>query len=73
MDHQNCNIKLKHMTDEQLMIVQGLVDRLLYLKDDNRKAFLEYIDILYEVYPVPRKILYGREALLNDKTNEHGT
>ncbi len=61
------------MTDEQLMIVQGLVDRLLYLKDEDRKAFLNYIDLLYNVYPIPRKILYGREAVLNDKTNEHGT
>lgn len=61
------------MTDEQLMIVQGLVDRLLYLKDNNRKEFLSYLDTLYEVYPIPRKILYGRDALMNDKTDEHGT
>ena len=61
------------MNDEQLMIVQGLVDRLLYLKGEERKAFLGYLDTLYEVYPIPRKILYGREALINDKTNEHGT
>lgn len=61
------------MNDEQLMIVQGLVDRLLYLKGEERKAFLGYLDTLYEVYQIPRKILYGREALINDKTNEHGT
>lgn len=61
------------MTDEQLMIVQGLVDRLLYLSGKERQEFLKYLDTLYEVYPIPRKILYGRDALLNDKSNEHGT
>ena len=61
------------MTDEQLMIIQGLVDRLLYLKDNNKESFLKYLDMLYDIYPIPRKILYGRDAIINDKTNEHGT
>jgi hypothetical protein len=61
------------MTDEQLMIVQGLVDRLLYLKGEERKEFLGYLNTLYEVYPIPRKILYGLDAIVNDKTDEYGT
>jgi hypothetical protein len=58
------------MNDEQLMIVQGLVDRLLYLKEKDKEEFPRYLDMLYEVYPIPRKILYGREALMAEKKED---
>lgn len=51
---------------ERLMLIQGLIDRLLYLDDDKRKEFLSYLDALYCVYQIPRQIKYGREALLNE-------
>ena len=60
------------MNDEQMMLIQGMVDRLLYLSGKDKDEFLKYIDALYEVYPIPRKILYGRDALMNDKNNEDG-
>lgn len=51
---------------ERLMLIQGMIDRLLYLEDDKRKEFLSYLEALYCVYPIPRQIKYGREALLNE-------
>jgi hypothetical protein len=51
---------------ERLMLIQGLIDRLLYLDEGKRKEFLSYLDALYCVYPIPREIKYGREALINE-------
>ena len=48
---------------ERLMLVQNLIDRLIYLDEEKRKEFLSYLDALYCVYQVPRKIKYGREAI----------
>lgn len=56
-----------------MMIIQGLVDRLLYLRGKEREEFLQYLDTLYEVYPIPRKILYGRDALINKKEDDGTT
>lgn len=52
--------------EERLTLIQGLIDRLLYIEGDDRKEFLSYLDALYYVYPVPRKIKYGRDALIVD-------
>jgi hypothetical protein len=54
--------------DERIVLIQGLNDRLLYLTDDDRKQFLAYIDALYDGYPVPRVVYYGRDI----KNTEHG-
>lgn len=47
--------------DERLVLIQGLNDRLLYLKEEDRKQFLAYMEALYEVYPVPRPVWYGKD------------
>lgn len=47
--------------DERLVLIHGLNDRLLYLSDDEREQFLRYIETIYEIYPVPRKVWYGKD------------
>lgn len=47
--------------DERIVLIQGLNDRLLYLSEKDRKQFLAYLDALYEVYPVPRVVYYGKD------------
>lgn len=54
--------------EERIVLIQGLNDRLLYLKDEDLKNFLTYLDALYEVYPVPRKVWYGKDI----KPQENG-
>jgi hypothetical protein len=62
---------MTHEEREQLLnLVHGLQDRLLYLNEEERTEFLRYIDALYLIYPVPRKVLYGAEALKNQQ--DHG-
>jgi len=46
---------------ERLMLLQGTIDRILYLSDKDREEFLRYMDALYTLYPVPKKIRYGAE------------
>jgi hypothetical protein len=53
---------------ERLMLVQGTIDRILYLSDKDREEFLRYIDALYTMYPIPKKIKYGVEIF--DTKNE---
>lgn len=55
---------------ERLMLVQGLIDRLLYLEGEQRSEFLSYLEAMYCVFQVPRQIKYGREALINDCKNQ---
>lgn len=47
--------------DERLIYIQGLNDRLLYLGKNEREQFLKYIETLYEIYPVPRPVWYGKD------------
>lgn len=47
--------------DERLIFIQGMNDRLLYLNEKDREQFLSYIRTLYEVYPVPRQVWYGKD------------
>jgi hypothetical protein len=57
---------------ERLMLIQHLIDRLLYLDEDKRKEFLSYLDALYCVYPIPREIKYGKDAFIGaDNCNEN--
>lgn len=46
---------------ERLMLLQGTIDRILYLSDKDREEFLKYMDALYTMYPVPKKVRYGSE------------
>jgi hypothetical protein len=55
---------------ERLMLVQGLIDRLLYLEGEQRSEFLAYLDAMYCVFQVPRQVKYGREALINHCENQ---
>lgn len=54
--------------DERIVLIQGLNDRLLYLNEQDIKQFIAYIDLLYEVYPVPRPVYYGSDI----KHEQHG-
>ncbi len=55
---------------ERLMLVQGLIDRLLYIEGAERDFFLDYLDALYTAFPVPKKIKYFNEAF---NENENST
>jgi hypothetical protein len=44
---------------ERLMLLQGTIDRILYLSDKDREEFLRYLDALYTIYPIPKKVKYG--------------
>jgi len=46
---------------ERLMLLQGTIDRILYLSEEDRHEFLKYLEMLYTIYPVPKKIKYGIE------------
>ena len=46
---------------ERLMLLQGTIDRILYLSEKDREDFLKYMDALYTMYPVPKKVRYGAE------------
>ncbi len=43
------------------MLLQGTIDRILYLSDNDREEFLNYLETLYTLYPIPKKIRYGAE------------
>lgn len=51
---------------ERLMLLQGTIDRILYLSEKDREEFLKYIQTLYTMYPIPKKIKYGVEAFNHD-------
>jgi hypothetical protein len=55
---------------ERLMLLQGTIDRILYLSEGDREEFLRYIDALYTLYPVPKKILYGAEIFETKTENK---
>jgi hypothetical protein len=55
---------------ERLMLLQGTIDRILYLSKEDREEFLRYIDALYTLYPVPKKIKYGVESFETKTENQ---
>ena len=55
---------------ERLILVQGLIDRLLYLEGEQRLEFLSYLESMYCVFQIPRQIKYGHEALINHCENQ---
>jgi hypothetical protein len=55
---------------ERLMLLQGTIDRILYLSKEDREEFLRYIDALYTLYPVPKKIKYGAEIFETKTENQ---
>jgi hypothetical protein len=48
-----------------------LIDRLLYLEEEkDLKEFMEFLEALYCVYPIPRKILYGAAAMRSNRQED---
>jgi hypothetical protein len=50
---------------ERLKVVQGVIDRLLYLKDADREEFLKYVDALFSMYKHDRQTKWGVEVFTN--------
>lgn len=50
---------------ERLMLVQNLIDHLLYVQGKERKKFLSKLGKLFVTYPVKRKITYFNHPNLN--------
>lgn len=43
---------------ERLILIQNLIDRLLYVDGRERKRFLSKLGKLFITYPVKRKVVY---------------
>jgi hypothetical protein len=57
--------------NERIELIQGLHDRLLYLTEEQRREFLEYLDALYNIYPIPRVVRYGKD-IVHPESESHG-
>lgn len=58
------------MTEEQhLKIVQGVIDRLIYLRDNDKQEFINYMDALFSMYKHDRHTKWGAEVF-NDILKE---
>lgn len=55
---------------ERNEILQGVIDRMLYLKQTERKEFLNYIDILFDKYPIEVSIVQGTRIYKKQTTNQ---
>jgi len=55
---------------ERNEILQGVIDRMLYLKQAEREEFLNYIDILFEKYPIEVSIVQGRRIYGKQSINQ---
>lgn len=53
---------------ERLKIVQGVIDRLLYLDHKERDEFLRYIDALFGVYKPSKETRWGAEIFIDEET-----
>ena len=63
--------KLYHMTEEErLKVVQGVIDRLLYLNDSDRQDFLKYVDALFSMYKHDRHTKWGVEVFTNQNQDD---
>lgn len=57
--------------EQRLMLIQKLIDRLMYLEGDNREQFLNQINKLYAKYPIAQSVVWGAEAYQNQNQNEN--
>jgi hypothetical protein len=55
---------------ERNEILQGVIDRMLYLKQAEREEFLNYIDILFEKYSIEVSIVQGTRIYKKQTTNQ---
>lgn len=63
--------KLYHMTEqERLKVLQGVIDRLLYLNDADREEFLKYVDALFSIYKPQRQTKWGHEVFSENQNQE---
>jgi hypothetical protein len=55
------------LTDQDLDqvndLVHGLRDRMAYLNEEEKEDFIKHLEMLYNSYPSPVKVLYGYEAV----------
>ena len=64
-------IKTNHMTEEErIKVVQGVIDRLLYLNDSDRQEFLKYVDALFSMYKHDRHTKWGVEVFTNQNQDD---
>jgi hypothetical protein len=55
---------------ERNEILQGVIDRMLYLKQAEREEFLNYIDILFEKYQIEVSIVQGTRIYSKQSINQ---
>jgi len=55
---------------ERIKVLQGVIDRLLYLNDADRQEFLKYMDALFSMYKHDRHTKWGVEVFTN-QNQEH--
>jgi len=64
-------IKTNQMTEqERLRVLQGVIDRLLYLNDSDRQEFLKYVDVLFSMYKHDRHTKWGVEVFTNQNQDD---
>jgi hypothetical protein len=56
--------------EERLRVVQGVIDRLLYLNDSDRQEFLMYVDALFSIYKHDRHTKWGVEVFTENQEDE---
>jgi hypothetical protein len=55
---------------ERIKIVQGVIDRLLYLNDEEREEFINYMNTLFSVYKHDRHTKWGVEVFTNQNQDD---
>jgi len=55
---------------ERIKVVQGVIDRLLYLNDADREEFLMYVDALFQIYKHDRHTKWGVEVFTENQEDE---
>lgn len=59
------------MNEEQhLKIVQGVIDRLIYLRDNDKQEFISYMDTLFSMYKHDRHTKWGAEVFVDNLNQE---
>ena len=59
------------MNEEQhLKIVQGVIDRLVYLRDNDKQEFINYMDTLFSMYKHDRHTKWGAEVFVDNLNQE---
>ena len=62
------NMQTEHAVMNRMEIVQDVIDRLLYLSDNDRKAFLDKLNGLFKSYAIDVQVVGGLRIY---KTKRH--